>query len=385
MSPPSDLDSSGAQIQQESYHLARAGATNPPTMPGGVPFDKRARSSILTPGANEAAHRRLSSSWEKLGMNAPRRGLVVCLAFALSACASGIFHQGQPGSEHPLAGRIYKITDGAEISEAALIEEASRADFVLIGERHDNREHHRLQAQLVAALEQQSENPRAVAFEMIPALRQLDIVEYLATDGDAVGLGDAIGWDASGWPAWSLYQPIAEAALAGDAQIVAADLGIEEKRAAFVQGAQAFRLAFVQRTGLGEPWPAPMMVSLQDELRAAHCDRVSGRVVIGMMRVQRARDAMMADRLAATAGKGGGMLIAGNGHVRKDRGVPWYLARLRPDARTVSIGLLEVRDDVLELPTSLPYDYVWFTSQGDHRTDPCDTADPELQRLFQEG
>jgi uncharacterized iron-regulated protein len=318
-------------------------------------------------------------------MEARRKGLVACLAFALSACVSSTFHKGQPGTEHPLAGQIYRIADGARISEAAFVAEVSRADFVLIGEQHDNREQHRLQARLVAALEQQSESPRAVAFEMIPAWRQLDMVEYLAANGDPSGLGEAIAWDASGWPDWSWYQPITEAALAGDAQIVAADLGIAEKRAAFVQGAQAFRSAFVQRTGLGEPWPAPMMVSLQDELRAAHCDRVSGRIVIGMMRVQRARDAMMADRLAATSGKGGGTLIAGNGHVRKDRGVPWYLARLRPGARTVSIGLLEVRDDVPEPPTDLPYDYVWFTPRADHRGDPCDSDDPELQRLLQEG
>ena len=233
-------------------------------------------------------------------MDARLTGLAVCLAFALSACAGGMWHQGQQGTEHPLAGQIYRVADGTQVSEAALVADASAAEFVLIGERHDNPEHHRLQARLVAALEAQSEGPRAVAFEMIPAWRQLEIVEYLAADGDPAGLGEAIAWEASGWPTWTWYQPIAEAALASDAQIVAADLGVAEKRAAFAQGAQAFRSAFVQRTGLGEPWPAPMMVSLQDELRAAHCDQVSGRVVIGMMRVQRARDAMMADRLAAT-------------------------------------------------------------------------------------
>jgi len=318
-------------------------------------------------------------------MDARLTGLAICLAFVLNGCASGIWHQGQQGSEHPLAGQIYRVADGTQVSEAALIADASAADFVLIGERHDNPEHHRLQARLVAALEAQSQGPRAVAFEMMPAWRQLEIVEYLDAGGDPAGLGEAIAWEASGWPEWAWYQPIAEAALASDAEIVAADLGVAEKRAAFVQGAQAFRSAFVQRTGLGEPWPPPMMISLQDELRAAHCDQVSGRIVIGMMRVQRARDAMMADRLAATAGRGGGVLIAGNGHVRRDRGVPWYLARLRPGARSVSIGLLEVRDDVLEPPANIPYDYVWFTSRVDDSGEPCDVHDAELRRLLQAG
>jgi uncharacterized iron-regulated protein len=314
-------------------------------------------------------------------MDARLRGLVICLAFALGACASGTFDQTR---RHPLAGQIYRVEDGAWVDEAALIADASGAEFVLIGERHDNPEHHRLQARLVAALQRQSQSPRAVAFEMIPAWRQLEIVEYLAAEGDPAGLGEVIAWDASGWPEWTSYQPIAELALASDAQIVGADLGIAEKRAAFAQGAQAFRSTFVQRTGLGEAWPAPMMVSLQDELRSAVCGQVSGRVVIGMMRVQRARDAMMADRLAATAGKGGGLLIAGNGHVRKDRGVPWYLGRLRPGARSVSIGLLEVRADVLEPPRDLPYDYVWFTPPVD-RGDPCEGHDAELERLLLAG
>jgi uncharacterized iron-regulated protein len=309
-------------------------------------------------------------------------GLTACLALVLAGCTGSAL---DGGSDHPLAGRIYRVAEGTPVSEAQLVADAAGADFVLIGERHDNPEHHRLQARLVAALQQRSERPRAVAFEMIPAWRQLEIVEYLAADGDPAGLGEVVAWDASGWPEWAWYRPIAETALASDAQIVAADLGTAEKRATFVQGAQAFRPAFVQRTGLGEPWPAPMMVALQDELRAAHCGQIPGSVVIGMMRVQRARDAMMADRLAATSGRGGGILIAGNGHVRNDRGVPWYLARLRPGARSLSIGLLEVRDEVLQRRTDLPYDYVWFTPRVDEAGDPCDVHDADLRRLLYAG
>lgn len=308
-------------------------------------------------------------------------GLVACLTLALAGCAGGTLD----GADHPLAGQIYRVEDGAPASENQLVADAAAAKFVLIGERHDNPEHHRLQARLVGELQQRSEAPRAVAFEMIPAWRQLEIVEYLDAGGDAAGLGEVVAWEEGGWPEWARYQPIAEAALAGDAEIVAADLGEAERRATFIQGTQAFRPAFVQRTGLGEPWPAPMMVALQDELRAAHCGQVPGAVVIGMMRVQRARDAMMADRLAAASGRGGGILIAGNGHVRKDRGVPWYLARLRPGARSLSIGLLEVQGEMLQPKADLPYDYVWFTPRVEDAGEPCDVHDAELRRLLRAG
>lgn len=309
-------------------------------------------------------------------------GIMLCLVLVLSACTSGTDLHSDAAGPHPLVGRIYQASDRAEITLPALIAVAKRADFVLIGELHDNRQHHQLQARLVAALQSEGASPRAVAFEMIPASRQLDIVEYLDAGGDLAGLGGALGWQESGWPAWAWYQPIVQATLARDGEIVAAGLSAPEKRAAFDQGEGAFRASFVRRTGLGEAWPAPMMVALQDELRAAHCGRPSGQVVIGMMRVQRAGDAMMADRLAAASGNGGGILIAGNGHVRKDRGVPWYLARLRPGARSVSIGLLEVRGDMTVPPADLPYDYVWLTPPRDNRGDECEANEEALRRLL---
>jgi uncharacterized iron-regulated protein len=316
-------------------------------------------------------------------MDARLTGLLACTALMLGACASQT-PESAPGADHPLAGQIFRMSDRVAVSQAELVADAADAEFVLIGERRDNPEHQRLQAALVAVLEAIGDRPRAVAFEMIPAERQLEIVEHLQGQTDAAGLGAAVGWDSTGWPDWRRYQPIAQAALDNDAQIVAADLDAAEKEAAFTQGAQAFRTPFVRRTGLAEPWPMPLMVSMQDELRAAQCGEAPAHELIGMVRVERARDAMMADRLAATAGTGGGVLIAGNGHVRKDRGVPWYLARLRPGARSVSIGLLEVQDDAREPALGLPYDYVWYTARVDDRGAPCE-SDAGLERVRQAG
>jgi uncharacterized iron-regulated protein len=301
---------------------------------------------------------------------------------ALAACSTAPQGwQESGGAGHPLVGQIYRIADATRVSESDLIEAAAAADFVLIGERGDNRDHHRLQARIVRSL-QQRYPPRAVAFEMIGTDRQLDVVEYLDRHpGDAAGLGAAVDWEARGWPAWALYEPIARAALANGAQIVAADLNEAEKRAVFDDGAQALRASFVRRTGLDRDFPAALTSDLQAELHEANCGQTSPDVVRGMYQVQRARDAMLADRLAAASGKAGGILVAGNGHVRNDRGVPWYLARLEPGARTLSIGLLEVRDDLRRLPHDLPYDYVWFTPSVDAGGDACAAHAVDFQRL----
>jgi uncharacterized iron-regulated protein len=302
---------------------------------------------------------------------------------ALAACSTAPqgWHESGSGG-HPLVGQIYRIADATQVSESDLIEAAAAADFVLIGERADNRDHHRLQARIVRSLQRDGQRPRAVAFEMIGADRQLDVVEYLDRHpGDAAGLGAAVDWEARGWPAWALYEPIARAALANGAQIVAADLNEAEKRAVFDDGAQALRASFVRRTGLDRDFPAALTSDLQAELHEANCGQTSPDVVRGMYQVQRARDAMLADRLAAASGKAGGILIAGNGHVRNDRGVPWYLARLEPGARTLSIGLLEVRDDLRRLPHDLPYDYVSFTPSVDDGGDACAAHAVDFQRL----
>jgi uncharacterized iron-regulated protein len=309
--------------------------------------------------------------------------LAVCVILALSACSTTPqAWQESGGASHPLIGQIYRVADGRVVSEADLLHAAETADFVLIGERHDNRDHHRLQARIVSALERDGRRRRAVAFEMISADRQLEVVEHLdAHPGDAAGLGAAVDWPGRGWPDWALYEPIARAALANGAQIVAADLDAEQRRAVFEQGAQALRTSFVRRTGLDQDLSATLTSDLRDELRQAHCRQAPPEVLGGMYQVQRARDAMLADRLAATSGRAGGILIAGNGHVRKDRGVPWYLARLKPAASTLSIGLVEVREDVHGPPVDLPYDYVWFTPGVDDGQDPCATHKDDLQRL----
>ena len=54
----------------------------------------------------------------------------------------------------------------------------------------------------------------AVAFEMFTPSQAGALGRYLAAHPrDAAGLGEAVNWKASGWPAWAMYEPIARAAL----------------------------------------------------------------------------------------------------------------------------------------------------------------------------
>ncbi|MEO5697932.1 MAG: hypothetical protein ABIQ60_12455, partial [Burkholderiaceae bacterium] len=76
-------------------------------------------------------------------------------------------------------------------------------------------------------------------------------------------------------------------------------------------------------------------------------------------------DQFMARAIETHAARGA-LLLAGNGHVRRDIGVPrWLAATTR--ARSVSIGLLEHGD-----ADTARYD-VTFTTPSQARSDPCES------------
>ena len=97
-----------------------------------------------------------------------------------------------------------------------------------------------------------------------------------------------------------------------------------------------------------------------------------------MTRAQRARDAVMADSLLRYR-IDGAVLIAGDGHVRRDLAVPLYLSARAPGASVVSVALTEVQpgaDDVNAYETAAAgssdpaFDYLWFSTRAE-REDPC--------------
>src|SRR2546426_257781 len=126
------------------------------------------------------------------------------------------------GHDHPLTGRIWNVAQGRFVAMNALAAAVSAARFALLGERHDHPEHHEFQAWLLRRMLESGRRP-AVAFEMLDTTQAPALARHLATSPrDAAGLGDAVGWRASGWPEWRLYQPIAEIALAAGLPVVAA-------------------------------------------------------------------------------------------------------------------------------------------------------------------
>src|SRR6266849_3389233 len=242
---------------------------------------------------------------------------------------------------HPLVWRIWDVKAGAFISEETLLSRLGGSWFVILGERHDNPDHHALQAKLVRALIEAGRRP-AVGFEMLSTDDAPALARYLArSPKDAAGLGDAVNWARSGWPEWRLYQPIAQAALDANIPIVATNLSRAATEAVRRNGLPGLGPALTTQLRLAEPTPDTRL-AMTRELRESHCGQVPEGMVDRMADIQWARDARIAASLARGGQRDGAVLIAGAGHVRRDRGVPVHLARHIQDVSIGSVAFVEV-------------------------------------------
>ena len=305
----------------------------------------------------------------------------------LAACRTGASWQSTVGLEHRLVGRIWDVAARRHVDENVAVARMGQARYVLLGEKHDNQDHHLLQARMIRALTAAGRRP-VVALEMLTPSQAGALARYLAAHPrDAAGIGEAVNWKASGWPAWTMYEPIAQAALDAGLSIVAANLDTDRARAVSRQGVAALDRDFARRHGLDQPLAAHVRLAMAKDISDSHCGHAPADRIDAMIVAQRVRDAQMAEALLTAPGNDGAVLIAGGGHARNDFGVPAYVRRIDPNARIVSVALIEVDAKGTDVESyanrfggRLPFDYVWFTPAVDDE-DPCAKFRKSLERL----
>jgi uncharacterized iron-regulated protein len=296
--------------------------------------------------------------------------------------------QAPLGREDALAGRVYDTAERRFVSPADVVVRARGADFVLLGEKHDNPDHHRLQAWLVESIARAGARP-VIVFEMISRDRDAALGAAIAAhpdDPDAVAA--ALDWAQSGWPEFALYRPIFAAALASRLPIAAGDVPRSDLARLRRGGLDALPAAERARLALDPPPSEEARRAFADEVRESHCGMAPEAMIDAMIDVQRVRDATLADALLGSGASGGGVLIAGAGHVRGDRGAPLYLARRAPEKRVLALAFVEApreeagREDPSERAARLgrEFDLVWFTPRVDDE-DPCERFRHELEKM----
>lgn len=201
---------------------------------------------------------------------------------------------------------------------------------VLLGEVHDNEVQHALRLRAFEDRLATGARP-ALVMEQFDRERQPVIdglrVQQPAPDADAlIAAAGGGGWE------WRHYRPFVALALEHDLPLVAANVSREEARRVMSAGLQA--------SGFSAAVAPDVLDALAREIEDSHCGLVDTATARRMALAQVARDQAMAAAVEEHAGRGV-LLLAGNGHVRTDAGVPLWLSPATR-ARSEAIGLLEI-------------------------------------------
>jgi uncharacterized iron-regulated protein len=256
--------------------------------------------------------------------------------------------QSPLGHEHVDLGMIRDLNSGQELTAQQLAERLAQAPRVLVGEQHDNPDHHALQLWLLQVLSDRRAQG-SLLLEMINPDQQAKVDAVHADFSQLkvpADLPAALAWQ-TGWD-WALYGPIVRYTLGQPYPLLSANLDTDEIKAIYTQVPALS----------GEHSTAPAVrEQLLEQIRASHCGQLPEQHLPAMLAVQQQRDRRMAQRLLAAPKPA--LLFAGTYHARKDIGVPTHLLDLGADNKgTVVLLMTQVGEQVA--PGSA--DYVWYTA-----------------------
>ena len=255
----------------------------------------------------------------------------------------------------------------------ALVQAMQGHRVVLLGEVHDNAVQHALRAAALRQWVLQGARP-ALAFEQFDRERQPDIdrarrerpadADYLIAQAKGSG-----GWR------WESYRPYVALALEYGLPIVAANLSRGEAMQVAKDGWPVLFDSATRSVLALDALPTDFWRKHEDAIAVGHCNLLSAEELPALARAQMARDIVMARSIRPYVDRSV-VLLAGNGHARRDIGVPFWLPA---DAvrSAVSIGMLE-RDDGSVSESADGFDAYVITERA-QRADPCTVLTKDLK------
>lgn len=225
--------------------------------------------------------------------------------------------------------------------ELTRLEELARAvDVIAVGEAHDNRSHHAVQALVLDRLVAAGERP-VVAFEMLTEDQQAKVDEAMREASSMQDLEQRLAWRARGWPDFAMYYPLFQTARRHGLAALAADLNADARRTISRGGLDALPETERTRVASRLPTDAAREDSLRREIQTVHCDLLPPAAQSSMAQAWHARNVTMARRISDALGSGRKVVfIAGRAHLAADA-VPGQLAEIRPGTRVAIIDLVE--------------------------------------------
>lgn len=263
--------------------------------------------------------------------------------------------------DHQLVGKIWDSSTSSFISSEELSQAVLSAKYLILGEKHDNPDHHALQLAIVNLLISNTRLAQ-LSFEMMDTdsqelLNKIDEQSLASLDS----LKNYLSWDEAGWD-WNFYGPLLNAAYLAEIPLAAGN--ISNARMGEVYGLEELPSEY-------DILNASTMAQLLVDIDESHCGLLPESQFPAMVRVQQARDYSLAASLAEPTNDGVNVLIAGNYHARQDLGVPNYLLAQHAEVtldNIVSLGFMEVSPEennpeayLQRYNSQAAYDYIWFT------------------------
>ena len=255
------------------------------------------------------------------------------ITHALALIAAAAVAAAPAQTQHACAAvGEWTVPGGGRIAAQEVLARAARESVVLLGESHDNADHHRWQLNTIAGLA--ALHPRLVlGFEMFPRRVQNVLDRWVAGELDEAAFLKASEWSSVWRYEAVLYLPLFHFARLNRVPMVA--LNVEREFVSEVGATGLEAVPQVRREGVTDPVPASE--AYVNELFAAYAEHPEkGRTAarsdpaFGLfVQAQLVWDRAMAQALAEAAGRGALVIgIMGSGHIAGGHGVPHQLQSL---------------------------------------------------------
>jgi uncharacterized iron-regulated protein len=248
----------------------------------------------------------------------------------------------------------------------ASVSASAQNTIYLLGEVHDNPKAHAQRFELIEKLLSKNFKP-VIAMEQFDRDNQAELDQAMNSCKDSDCVIQKAG--GKGWE-WNFYKPVIETALKRRLTIIAANLSSKDAMKIARDGlGAAISPQTLQDFNLDVPLENDLFQEQKKAIDVGHCHTLPASAFKGMINAQVARDVWMAKAIRDNASHGL-ILLAGNGHVRKDIGVYHWLSSAER-ARTQVIAYTEDESDSVSGPEKSVFDRI-IRIEPFERNDPCE-------------
>lgn len=273
---------------------------------------------------------------------------LLAAAFLLSACGIGQHTQ----TIHAVPqDNIVDLHSGQKLTPQQLLAKLGDRPRVIVGEKHDNLQHHQIEQWLVESLPRQR-TQGSVLMEMITPSQQdkVNAVKDQLKQGKTLTgqqITEQTAWQKV-WT-WELYSGVTTAALAGSYPLLSANLDRSEIKK-FYQHPLAVTGALSTQPSVRE--------AIAKTIEESHGGKLEPKQAKAMLAIQQQRDRRMAESLLAAPTPA--LLIVGGYHANRALGVPLHVEDIAPMTELTVVMLAE---EGVKVDKSNA-DFVWYTRKA---------------------